>query len=83
MIFHLAAQPLVRLSYDVPVDTFEINALGTAHLLNAIRSLSVLCTTILVTTDKVYENKEWVYPYRETDRLGEWTPIVQVRLALK
>jgi CDP-glucose 4,6-dehydratase len=74
IIFHLAAQPLVRLSYDLPVETFEINAVGTAHLLNAIRNLSTPCVTILITTDKVYENKEWVYPYRETDRLGGLDP---------
>ena len=74
IIFHLAAQPLVRLSYDLPVETFEINAIGTAHLLNAVRNLSIPCVTILITTDKVYENKEWVYPYRETDRLGGLDP---------
>jgi CDP-glucose 4,6-dehydratase len=73
-IFHLAAQPLVRLSYEIPVETFATNALGTANLLDAVRRLSRPCTVVLVTTDKVYENKEWVYPYRETDRLGGYDP---------
>lgn len=73
-IFHLAAQPLVRLSYDIPVETFATNALGTANLLDAVRRLAKPCTVVLVTTDKVYENQEWVYPYRETDRLGGYDP---------
>ena len=73
-VFHLAAQPLVRLSYDVPVETFATNALGTANLLDAVRRLAKPCTVVLVTTDKVYENQEWVYPYRETDRLGGYDP---------
>ncbi|MCC2547923.1 CDP-glucose 4,6-dehydratase [Hymenobacter sp. BT175] len=73
-IFHLAAQPLVRLSYDIPADTFEVNAIGTAFLLDAVRRLDKPCTVVLITTDKVYENKEWVYPYRESDRLGGYDP---------
>lgn len=73
-IFHLAAQPLVRLSYDIPEQTFEVNALGTAYVLNAVRKLEKACTVVLITTDKVYENKEWLYPYRETDRLGGYDP---------
>lgn len=73
-IFHLAAQPLVRLSYEVPVDTFSINALGTAHVLEAVRKLEKPCVVVLITTDKVYENKEWIYPYRETDSLGGYDP---------
>jgi CDP-glucose 4,6-dehydratase len=73
-IFHLAAQPLVRLSYEIPVETFATNALGTANLLDAVRRLAQPCTVVLVTTDKVYENQEWVYPYRETDRLGGYDP---------
>ena len=73
-VFHLAAQPLVRLSYDIPVETFATNALGTAHLLDAVRQLDGPCTVVLITTDKVYENQEWVYPYRETDRLGGYDP---------
>lgn len=73
-IFHLAAQPLVRLSYDVPVETFEVNAIGTANVLNAVRNLKKPCVVVCITTDKVYENKEWHYPYREDDRLGGYDP---------
>lgn len=73
-IFHLAAQPLVRLSYDIPVETFATNAIGTANLLDTVRRLDKPCTVVLITTDKVYENQEWVYPYRETDRLGGYDP---------
>jgi len=73
-IFHLAAQPLVRLSYEMPVDTFEINATGTANLLDAIRYLETKCCAVMVTTDKVYRNNEWEYPYRENDILGGYDP---------
>lgn len=73
-IFHLAAQPLVRLSYELPEDTFEINVLGTSYVLNATRKIKKPCAVIIVTTDKVYENMEWIYPYRETDRLGGLDP---------
>lgn len=73
-IFHLAAQPLVRRSYEIPVETFEVNMMGTVHLLDAVRQLTKPCTVILITTDKVYENKEWHYPYRESDRLGGYDP---------
>lgn len=73
-VFHLAAQPLVKLSYQLPVDTFAANAMGTANVLEAVRQLGKPCTVVLITTDKVYENKEWVYPYRETDRLGGYDP---------
>lgn len=73
-IFHLAAQPLVRLSYQLPTETFEINSLGTAYLLDAVRHLAGPCTVVLITTDKVYHNREWVYPYRENDRLGGYDP---------
>lgn len=73
-IFHLAAQPLVRHSYEIPSETFEVNAIGTAHVLDAVRQLEKPCNVILITTDKVYENKEWHYPYREIDRLGGYDP---------
>jgi CDP-glucose 4,6-dehydratase len=73
-IFHLAAQPLVRLSYKIPAETFMVNAIGTAYVLDAVRKLERPCSVVLITTDKVYENKEWVYPYRETDRLGGYDP---------
>jgi len=73
-IFHLAAQPLVRLSYQKAVETFEINAIGTANLLESIKALDNPCSVVLITTDKVYHNNEWLYPYRETDRLGGYDP---------
>ncbi len=70
IVFHLGAQALVRLSYDQPVATFASNALGTAHLLDAIRSERIRCTTVVVTSDKCYENREWEHAYRENDALG-------------
>ncbi len=73
-VFHLAAQSLVRTSYEHPLMTFQTNAMGTANVLNALRYLEKKCTTIIVTTDKVYDNKEWIYPYRETDTLGGYDP---------
>lgn len=73
-IFHLAAQPLVRLSYEIPSQTFATNAIGTAFVLDAVRKLEKPCTVVLITTDKVYENKEWIYPYREADGLGGHDP---------
>jgi CDP-glucose 4,6-dehydratase len=73
-VFHLAAQPLVRLSYDIPAATFEVNAIGTANVLDGIKDLRKPCVAVMITTDKVYENKEWHYPYRETDRLGGYDP---------
>lgn len=73
-VFHLAAQPLVRLSYEIPAETFMVNAIGTAYLLDALRKLDKPCISVLITTDKVYQNNEWIYPYRETDRLGGFDP---------
>lgn len=74
IIFHLAAQPLVRLSYQIPSETFEVNAIGTANLLDAMKVLDKPCHAVLITTDKVYHNNEWEYPYRENDRLGGYDP---------
>ena len=74
IIFHLAAQPLVRLSYSLPIETFDVNVIGTANLLNAVRSLEGKCAIVVITTDKGYENHEWAYPYRETDGLGGYDP---------
>ncbi len=73
-VFHLAAQPLVRLSYDIPSETFDVNAIGTANVLDGIRELEKPCIGVMITTDKVYENNEWHYPYRENDRLGGYDP---------
>jgi CDP-glucose 4,6-dehydratase len=73
-IFHLAAQPLVRLSYDQPVETYSTNVMGTVHLLEAARQLNCRCTIIAVTTDKCYDNREWVHSYREEDPMGGHDP---------
>jgi len=74
VVFHLAAQPLVRASYTDPIGTFATNVLGTAHLLQAVRSTPSVKAVVIVTTDKVYQNREWVHPYREEDRLGGHDP---------
>ncbi len=73
-IFHLAAQPLVRLSYKEPVETYATNVMGTVHLLEAARSLSKPCAAVFITTDKCYENREQVYAYTEDDPLGGYDP---------
>ncbi len=73
-LFHLAAQPLVRRSYEIPAETFEINVTGTANLLEAAYHLPSKCTIIVVTTDKVYENKEQDILYKEDDSLGGYDP---------
>jgi CDP-glucose 4,6-dehydratase len=73
-VFHLAAQPLVRLSYDSPVDTFEINVMGTINVLEAIRKTQSTKVGIMITTDKCYENKEQLWGYRESDSLGGHDP---------
>lgn len=74
VVFHLAAQPLVRRSYRDPVETFATNVMGTVHLMDALRAASARVALVVVTTDKVYENREWPHPYRETDRLGGHDP---------
>jgi CDP-glucose 4,6-dehydratase len=74
IIFHLAAQPLVRYSYEQPLETFNVNGIGTANLLNAVRLLNKPCSVVLITTDKVYNNTETDYAYKETDRLGGYDP---------
>jgi CDP-glucose 4,6-dehydratase len=74
VVFHLAAQPLVRRSYTEPADTWAINVMGTIHLLEALRCLQKPCTAVLITTDKVYRNIEWLYGYRENDPLGGHDP---------
>ena len=74
IVFHLAAQPIVRDSYKDPVYTYETNVMGTVHLLECARHESSLRSLLNVTTDKVYENKEWEYGYREIDRLDGYDP---------
>ncbi len=74
VVFHLAAQPLVLRSYEAPVETWETNVSGTLHLLDALTRAGRPVHLVVVTTDKVYENREWEHPYRETDRLGGRDP---------
>lgn len=81
-LFHLAAQPLVRLSYDEPVATYETNVMGTVHVLDGLRRLNHhyqgkpdrFCSAVMVTTDKCYANREWLHGYREEDPLGGYDP---------
>lgn len=73
-VFHMAAQALVKASYDDPVSTYAINAIGTANVLEGLRRLDHTCTAILITSDKCYENVETYYGYREDDRLGGADP---------
>ncbi|MEO5945857.1 MAG: CDP-glucose 4,6-dehydratase, partial [Chitinophagaceae bacterium] len=73
-VFHLAAQPLVRRSYEIPAETFEVNVVGTANLLEGVKRLNKKCTTVVVTTDKVYANKEQDILYNEEDQLGGYDP---------
>jgi len=70
VILHLAAQPLVRLSYQQPLETLQVNVLGTAHLLEAIRAAGRPCAVVVVTSDKCYENQERVHGYREDEPMG-------------
>lgn len=74
IVFHLAAQPLVLESYNNPSYTFDTNVMGTVNILEALRQLNNLDCAVMVTTDKVYENKEWAWGYRENDRLGGHDP---------
>ncbi|MBN1604426.1 MAG: CDP-glucose 4,6-dehydratase [Chitinispirillaceae bacterium] len=74
IVIHMAAQPLVRESYIYPVETYETNVMGTVHLLDAVRSTNSVRTVVNVTTDKVYENKEWEWGYRECEPFGGYDP---------
>ena len=74
VLFHMAAQPLVRLSYAEPIETFHTNVVGTANVLEAARSVASLRAIVSITTDKCYENLEQIWPYREPDRLGGKDP---------
>jgi CDP-glucose 4,6-dehydratase len=74
VVFHLAAQPLVRYSYGHPVDTFSTNVMGTVHLLNILRDVETVRVVVVITTDKVYRNNEGFWAYRETDPLGGQDP---------
>ncbi len=74
IILHLAAQPIVRLSYDDPLTTYTTNILGTTNVLQAVKEVGGIKSVVMITTDKVYENKEWIYPYREFEPLGGYDP---------
>ncbi|PZX19170.1 CDP-glucose 4,6-dehydratase [Breznakibacter xylanolyticus] len=74
VVFHLAAQPLVRLSYDIPVETYEVNVMGTIHVLEAIRACEKTKIGVMITTDKCYENKEQIWGYRENEPMGGHDP---------
>lgn len=74
VVIHMAAQPLVRYSYANPVETYATNLMGTVHLLEAIRTCSSVKAAVIVTTDKCYENKEWVWGYRENEPIGGFDP---------
>lgn len=74
IVFHLAAQPLVRQAYRDPVETFETNVMGTLNILEAVRRHPSASAVVVVTSDKAYENNEWSWGYRETDRLGGIDP---------
>lgn len=74
IVFHLAAQPLVRYSYAHPAETYAVNVMGTVHLLEAVRATPSVKAVVNVTTDKCYENREWVWGYRETEAMGGFDP---------
>lgn len=74
IVIHMAAQPLVRYSYENPVETYTTNVIGTVHLLEAVRLTPSARVVINVTTDKCYENKEWLWPYREDEPMGGYDP---------
>lgn len=74
IVFHMAAQPLVRESYKKPLETYAINVMGTANLLEAVRQCATVRAIINITTDKCYENNEWVWGYKETDPMGGKDP---------
>ncbi len=74
IVFHLAAQPIVRLSYSQPIETLHTNIMGTAHVFEACRSINSVRVIINITSDKCYENREWVWGYRENDPMGGYDP---------
>lgn len=74
IVFHLAAQPLVRLSYEIPVETYETNVMGTINIMEAIRSTPSVKVGVMITTDKCYDNKEQIWGYRENEAFGGYDP---------
>jgi len=83
LVLHLAAQPLVRESYRAPVDTWSTNVTGTLNLLEAVRQCDSVRAVVVVTTDKCYDNREWVWPYREQDPLGGHDPYSSSKAAVE
>ncbi|MDX2163373.1 MAG: CDP-glucose 4,6-dehydratase [bacterium] len=81
-IFHMAAQPLVLESYQNPVETFDVNVMGSISVMEAVRAARQPCALIMVVTDKCYENREWHYGYRETDALGGYDPYSASKAAM-
>lgn len=74
IVFHLAAQPLVRLSYNIPAETYAVNVMGTIHVMEAIRITDSVKVAVMITTDKCYENKEQIWGYRENEPMGGYDP---------
>ncbi|MGF1730488.1 CDP-glucose 4,6-dehydratase [Photobacterium kasasachensis] len=74
IVFHMAAQPLVRLSYDDPIGTYSTNVMGTVHLLEAVKQVGGIKAVVNITSDKCYENREWVWGYREEEAMGGYDP---------
>lgn len=74
IVIHMAAQPLVRYSYQTPVETYATNVMGTVHLLESVRNTPSVRSVVVITTDKCYENKEWVWGYRENEAMGGFDP---------
>lgn len=74
IVLHLAAQPLVRYSFTAPVETYAVNVMGTVNLLEAVRLTPSVKAVVNITTDKCYENHEWVWPYRESEAMGGFDP---------
>ena len=83
VVFHLAAQSLVRLSVEKPAETFEVNVLGTANLLDAVRAAGSVRATVVITSDKCYANREWEWGYREVDALGGVDPYSASKAAVE
>ena len=74
VVFHLAAQPLVRLSYEIPVETYETNVMGSIHIMEAARVTDSVRVVVMITTDKCYENREQIWGYRESEPMGGYDP---------
>ena len=83
IIFHLAAQALVKRGYKEPLLTWETNVMGSLNLLNSIQEINHTCSVVMVTTDKVYKNNEWIFGYRENDQLGGYDPYSASKAALE